>query len=363
MPKPSAKSAAVAALVTAVLPMQDIVKLSIKEACQRFADRAVQSQRAFAEMGKLHFAISACLKKGQTIYGELRKLGVKDSTISNASYAARVWADLIDKGHLKEPDFDTFTFADCLAICRAMGDKSQLRLAGPEVAAIVRAKPDSFDAELESIYATGFTVEEAEKQAKAEVEAKAKAEADQKAKAEAEAKAKAEQEKQAAVQKALADQAAQQAAATAAAGSTPTPETQPSAVAASHAGRIYRHGQKVDRARSGPVRFRPLERRAENGRRARSRTRAAHQCRADASKPLRPGPRCRRSRMEGRRRRIVRRARELLEGCTNRVPEPSVRPLSRPRRAARCLTRRRRLVHPKGKAGRPTEGAPGLLLS
>lgn len=231
MPKPSAKSAAVAALVTAVLPMQDIVKLSIKEACQRFADRAVQSQRAFAEMGKLHFAISACLKKGQTIYGELRKLGVKDSTISNASYAARVWADLIDKGHLKEPDFDTFTFADCLAICRAMGDKSQLRLAGPEVAAIVRAKPDSFDAELESIYATGFTVEEAEKQAKAEVEAKAKAEADQKAKAEAEAKAKAEQEKQAAVQKALADQAAQQAAATAAAGSTPTPETQPSAVA------------------------------------------------------------------------------------------------------------------------------------
>jgi hypothetical protein len=190
------KTNAVAVLVTSVLPMQDIVKLSIKEACQHFADRATISQRAFAEMGKLHFAISAHLKKGQTIYGELRKLGVKDSTISNASYAARVWGDLIAKGHLAEKDYDAFTFADCLSICRVTGDKSKRKLTGEEVTVIVRAHPEDFDAQFDSLHSTGLTVEEAEAQAKAAQEQAAAAEAARKA-AEAKAaddKAKAAQE-------------------------------------------------------------------------------------------------------------------------------------------------------------------------
>lgn len=222
----------VAAVATSVLPMQDIAKLSIKEACQRFADRAVASQRAFAEMGKLHYAISAHLRKGQTIYGELRKLGVKDSTISNASYAARVWADCIAPGHLTEADYDTLTFADCLSICRAMGDKSKLKLAGAEVAAIVRAQPRDFDAELESIFATGLTVEEAEKQAAAETARKAREEAEAKRQAEEAEAQRVEAEKQAAIAAALAAQAtlqtaqaAQQAAppAAAAPGTSTTP--------------------------------------------------------------------------------------------------------------------------------------------
>jgi hypothetical protein len=239
-PKPILAAASVAAIVTAVLPMQDIVKLSIKEACARFAERATVSQRAFAEMGKLHFAISAHLKKGQTIYGELRKLNVKDSTISNASYAARVWGDLIAKNHLTEVDYDTFTFADCLAVCRVMGDKSKRRLTGEEVAVIVRAHPNDFDSELESIFATGHTVAEAEAQAKAAQEAAAKAEQEKK---DAEAKAaadKAEADKQAAVAAALEAQRQQQGSAgvppaspspldseSASAASTPTAESTP----------------------------------------------------------------------------------------------------------------------------------------
>lgn len=161
MPK---KSATIRSVTDPVLPMDQIKKMSQKEACARFAERATVSQRAFAEMGKLHHAISASLKKGQTIYGELRKLGVKDSTISNASYASKM-IDLVSAGHITEATYDTFTFADCLTISRVMGDKSRRKLSGEEVAAVMAAQPETFDAEFESIFTTGLTVEEAVAQA------------------------------------------------------------------------------------------------------------------------------------------------------------------------------------------------------
>ena len=97
-------------VLTDVLPMVDVQKMTLKEACERFAARAAASQRAFAEMGKLHFALSAVLPKGRTIYGELRKLGVKDSTISNAAYASKVWAELIATNTLSEAVYDALTF-------------------------------------------------------------------------------------------------------------------------------------------------------------------------------------------------------------------------------------------------------------
>ncbi len=189
-------------IVAPVLPMDEIKKMSQKDACARFAERATVSQRAFAEMGKLHYAISASLRKGQTIYGELRKLGVKDSTISNASYASKVF-DLVAGGKLTEAQYDTFTFNDCHQIVRAMSERSALRLTGEDVAALVAAKPDSFDSELQSIYETGLTVEEAAAQAKAEADRKAAEEAAAKKAAEE----KAEREKQEAIAAALAAQA------------------------------------------------------------------------------------------------------------------------------------------------------------
>ncbi len=205
-------------IVAPVLPMDEIKKLSQKDACARFAERATVSQRAFAEMGKLHFAISASLRKGQTLYGELRKFGVKDSTISNASYASKVF-DLVVKEHLTEADYDSFTFADCLATVRAMSERSKRRLTGEEVAALVKAQPGSFDTELQSIYETGLTVEEAEAQAKAEAERRAREEAA----AKAEAAAKTEQAKQAAIAAALQREREQQEAAAAAAATATVP--------------------------------------------------------------------------------------------------------------------------------------------
>ncbi len=159
-------------ILPAVLSMAEILSLSPSARLVRFADRSTVSQRAFAEMGKLHYAISAGLTAGQTVYGELRKGGVKDSTISNASYASKVW-DLVQSGHLSEPQFDTFSFADCLAVVRVISPKSKRQLGPEEVAALVTAMPASFDVELQSIYETGLTVEESEAQAKAAAEKKA----------------------------------------------------------------------------------------------------------------------------------------------------------------------------------------------
>jgi len=178
-----------------VASMNEIAKLSQADRFKRFAERATASARAFIEMGKLHHAITGSLKKNQTIYGELRKLGVKDSTISNASYASRVWGELIAAGHLTEVQFDGFTFQDCLAICRVMGSQSKKRLDPEEIAVLVSEVPETFDDELRSVYETGMTVGEVEAQAKAQADAEAaqkaaedKAEADRIALAEQQAR-------------------------------------------------------------------------------------------------------------------------------------------------------------------------------
>jgi hypothetical protein len=214
------------------LPMAEIQKHTAKQAAEQYAQRATIQQRAFAEMGKLHYHLSSKLTKGQTIYVELRKHGIKNSTISNASYASKVF-DLVAAGHLTEAEFDTFTFADCYAICRATGEKSARRLTGDDVAVLVRAKPDNFDEELNSIFETGLTVEEAEAQAKkAEADAKAATAAAQAAAVQAAAdaaakKAKEEAEAAAAQAAQAAAQAASEAAAAAAAVTAQTPSAPP----------------------------------------------------------------------------------------------------------------------------------------
>ena len=149
-------------VLTDVLPMVDVQKMTLKEACERFAARAAASQRAFAEMGKLHFALSAVLPKGRTIYGELRKLGVKDSTISNAAYASKVWAELIATNTLSEAVYDALTFDGCRDLCRILGKSgsSKKKLDAADVAVVWQAAKDP-EAEVKSLVETGLTVVEA----------------------------------------------------------------------------------------------------------------------------------------------------------------------------------------------------------
>lgn len=213
-PNPNKKAPLTAsiAVVVSVLSMEEIKALPREVQCAKFAERDQAAQRAFSEMGKLRRAIEPQLKKGETLYGVLRKLGVKDGTISNAGYGAEAFA-LVEAGHLAEAEFDRLTFSECLAISRASGTKSKRKMTGEEIAILFRADEHAFRGELESIFESGVTVAEAEAQAtkaaadaKAAEEARAKAEQD---KQDAEAKAKQD----AAVAKALAEQQKQQQAA------------------------------------------------------------------------------------------------------------------------------------------------------
>jgi hypothetical protein len=178
--QPLVPHAATSVLVTT---MADFTALSSDDRQVRFAEKAQVNRTTFSEMGKLHFLITEDLaewnaanaklpkKKEQakrTIYDELRKRGVGDKSISNASYASRAWRELVAPGHITEPQYDTLTFADCFAICRSLSERSALQLDGAAVGELITKQPDDFDAELNSLYEHGLTV--AEKKARDEQE-------------------------------------------------------------------------------------------------------------------------------------------------------------------------------------------------
>jgi len=162
------------AVKSSVLAMDVITKLTQPDRIQRFADLSKVAQSAFAGLGKLLFAISADLKPKETIYSVLRAAGLKDGTISNASYASKAWELVID-GTITEAEYDSFGFRDSLAIVRVLGPKSAKRLAKEDVAVIIRSVAD-FEPELRSIYEHGVTLEE--KAANDKLIAEAQAESD-----------------------------------------------------------------------------------------------------------------------------------------------------------------------------------------
>jgi hypothetical protein len=167
------------------LSFAEAVALPQADRIERFAIEALSAQRAFSAMGKLFRVIESNLESGQSIFPLLIGAGIKKGTVSNASYAAKVF-DLVDQGHLTEAEYDTLAFNDCWQICRVQSKTSKRQLTAAEVSAVVRSSADFAD-DLTSLYETGLTAEE-----RAAAEAKAKA---AKAEAEAKAAAKAEAEK------------------------------------------------------------------------------------------------------------------------------------------------------------------------
>jgi hypothetical protein len=167
------------------LSFAEAVALPQADRIERFAIEALSAQRAFSAMGKLFRVIESNLEAGQSIFPLLIGAGIKKGTVSNASYAAKVF-DLVDQGHLTEAEYDTLAFNDCWQICRVQSKTSKRQLTAAEVSAVVRSSSDFAD-DLTSLYETGLTAEE-----RAAAEAKAKA---AKAEAEAKAAAKAEAEK------------------------------------------------------------------------------------------------------------------------------------------------------------------------
>ena len=175
MKKQPAVKSTVAGITPVVMPYADILALKQPERIARFGERATVAQRAFAEMGKLRRAIEASLKPTEFITHVLRKVGVRDGTISNTSYAAKVF-DLVESKHLTEAQYDGFTFADCLAISRAMSPISKKRLHAADVADIITLFPNTYDEELVSIASFGVNIAEHAAQEKKEADALAAAE-------------------------------------------------------------------------------------------------------------------------------------------------------------------------------------------
>lgn len=175
-PAPSGASQAVC------LQYADILAMSQDDRIGAFKSSAETQARVFITMGKLHRAIEAALEPGQAIFRLLQDAGIKKGTISNASYAAKVY-DLVQAEKLTEEEFDTFTFQDCVAIQRAQAKTAKRQLTADEVVAVIRNTPGGdFAEDLNCYYEHGCTQEE-----KTAAEARAKEEKER-AKAEAEAR-------------------------------------------------------------------------------------------------------------------------------------------------------------------------------
>jgi len=153
----------------AVLTMASVEKLPQKERITQFAELAGSGQRIFSSLGKLMFAISSNLTAKQTIFGVLQKAGVKKGTVSNASYASKVY-ELVRDSIFTEAEYDTFGHRDCVAIVKAISSGSARRLSTEELAIVVRDSKD-FEPELACLYEHGITLAEkdaADKQAEAD---------------------------------------------------------------------------------------------------------------------------------------------------------------------------------------------------
>jgi len=196
-----------AAATIAALTYAEVTALSQSARVERFAVEAMASQRAFSAMGKLFRAIESALsKKDKGIYPLLIGAGIKKGTVSNASYAAKVF-DLVDRDLLTEAEFDSLSFNDCFQIVRVQGPMSKRKLTADEVVAAVRSGTH-FAEDLSSLFEHGVTAKEKEAADKAAEKAKKAADKEAAEKAEAEKAELEELRKRNEELKAAADKAA-----------------------------------------------------------------------------------------------------------------------------------------------------------
>ena len=193
-------------IMKAVLRMAAIEAMPQSERVEMFVSKDAARNRLFIELAKLFRAIESGLTGKQKIFPMLEKAGVKKGSVSNASLASKVY-DLVTTGKITEDEFDSLTWADCVAIIRAMSALSKKRLTADEVAAYIKSGTD-FEPDLAELYATGLTLAEKVSAdilaAKAEEKAKADAKA---AEIKAAADLKAIQEENAKLTKQVAENA------------------------------------------------------------------------------------------------------------------------------------------------------------
>lgn len=140
--------------------MADIDAMKQPERIALFADRSKAHGRITIELAKLISVIRRKLARNQTLYGVLEKAGVPKGTVSTARRNGDVFDSMVVSGGMPEENFDDLTSADLNTIYRAMSGEGHGKKAmtAPAILALMAEKPDTFDAELESIFATGKSI-------------------------------------------------------------------------------------------------------------------------------------------------------------------------------------------------------------
>jgi len=199
----------------AALAFSEIEKMDVTQAVTCIQEQQMRNIASYVTTAKVILRLDSMDLSGLTVGEILRDAGVKKSTVDNARYAARVFRDFVQPGHMEESLFDTLSFGLCFRICRVTSEKSKLRLSALSVVALLKDSSRA-DEEMDCLYEYGIDLETKATQEKAAKEAEAK---------------KAEQEKQAQIQ-AEAAKLVQSGAVTAAAAPAPEAAPAPSMTAA-----------------------------------------------------------------------------------------------------------------------------------
>lgn len=95
-----------------IVTMADIEKLPKVEAVKLAASEDRKAQAAFIIVSKILFSLDQNRKDGDpAVATQLRKAGVRETTINNARYAAKGWK-LVQSGDLTEEKFDSLSYED-----------------------------------------------------------------------------------------------------------------------------------------------------------------------------------------------------------------------------------------------------------
>ena len=150
--------------VPPVLKMTEATAMTQAEIVASFKAKDALSGRITVELAKLLTAYRAKLKDPSQATAILKKQGIRPGSVNTASENARVLNALVPD-HLAEEVFDTLTVKEMQNINRCMSGASKKKLDAAAVADLIKLAPDDFNEELESIFATGLTIAEADAQA------------------------------------------------------------------------------------------------------------------------------------------------------------------------------------------------------
>lgn len=144
-----------------VISLAEVATETLAEAADRFAGHYTGRQRSYVAMGKhvLHMD-SMKLPKGVTVYGELGKRGVPQSSVNNARIAARFYSAMVVTGLVSEARADEIlTFRVANQTGRIIAGKGAITMTAEQIAPIINeGEKAAIGDELDSLAEHGLTV-------------------------------------------------------------------------------------------------------------------------------------------------------------------------------------------------------------